>query len=396
MDEERGEQSPIEGRNVINVDKNENNENDDDNDHDDTASLLVSKGHHQEYCNSDDTTATTTTTNTTTNNNNNNKGTNELDSIENENENSDYDETTGFISSSSTTSKNNDNNARNDDDFNNDNETMKFNSFRKGISKNSNKRDAGADADSQRQQIKKVVRRGGFFSFLNTDDDSINNNNNNNNNSNNNIFYKTLLPDIDGIYIRGHPVLGGGDNNAGCVTIKLIKFIVWTFLMIGVVHVIVKHLFDDRDKSLEMKHIWTYECDLIVRDMVVFFFVGRLYQKQGIDYLTFLITAILSNIYFESQNFVWFLQHSVSLYEIHCIWPWELWLFVIILIPTIGTILSLHVLKGYRERTLVSKLTEMGLCILFFVAPMITSKYFHLHHWYAGWLLGMHANYDTW
>ena len=54
MDEERGEQSPIEGRNIINVDKNENNDNDDDNDndHDDTVSLLVSKGHHQEYCNS--------------------------------------------------------------------------------------------------------------------------------------------------------------------------------------------------------------------------------------------------------------------------------------------------------------------------------------------------------
>jgi hypothetical protein len=33
---------------------------------------------------------------------------------------------------------------------------------------------------------------------------------------------------------------------------------------------------------------------------------------------------------------------------------------------------------------------------LFFVAPVVTSPFFHFHHWFAGWLLGMHCNVDVW
>lgn len=34
--------------------------------------------------------------------------------------------------------------------------------------------------------------------------------------------------------------------------------------------------------------------------------------------------------------------------------------------------------------------------IFFFMAPVMTSSYFHFHHWFAGWLIGMHANFDVW
>ncbi|OEU21664.1 hypothetical protein FRACYDRAFT_231805 [Fragilariopsis cylindrus CCMP1102] len=204
------------------------------------------------------------------------------------------------------------------------------------------------------------------------------------------------------LYLFGkYPLLDNNNNNnpnTNGFIIKLLKFIFVTYIMIGLIHVIVSQLFEDRDQLLKLKYILLYESDLIVRDCVIFFLVGRLYKKSstGIDTIMFLSTVLFSNLYFESQNFIYFLQHSVSLYEIHCIWPWELWLFVLLLVPTIGTIVGLHVLKGYRENTLSIKITEMILCLLFFVAPMITSNYFHLHHWYAGWLLGMHCNYNTW
>lgn len=204
------------------------------------------------------------------------------------------------------------------------------------------------------------------------------------------VWYKTLLPDT-GLTIRGHRIL-----EASGMATKFLKLIVWTFMMIGVVHIIVAHLFDDRDQVLKISHIWRYESDLIVRDMMVFFVVGRLWEKPGIDHLAWMGTAVLSNIYFESQNFLWFLQHSVSLFEMHCLWPWELWMFAVGCIVVAIGLVGAHALYAWRRQQVVAKLTEVALCILLFMAPMVTSNYFHLHHWYAGWLMGMQFNYDVW
>ncbi|KAG7367177.1 hypothetical protein IV203_029847 [Nitzschia inconspicua] len=203
------------------------------------------------------------------------------------------------------------------------------------------------------------------------------------------MFHRTLMPD-QGIQIQGYPVVEGS------FTIKLLKFILWTFLLTAIIHVIVGKLFSDRDKSLQLWHIWVFDGELMVRDTVVFFLVGRMWQKQGIDHIAFIGTALLANMYFEAQNFVPFLQHSVTLYQMHCVWPWTLWLFVIILIPSIGALVVAHVLRAHRERLLPMKLMELALCFFFFVAPLVPSNYFHLHHWYAGWLIGMHANFDVW
>jgi len=204
------------------------------------------------------------------------------------------------------------------------------------------------------------------------------------------LLVKTLLPDT-GLSIRGHAIL----EASGFAT-KLLKFVVWTFVSIALVHVIVAHLFDDRDRVLRIAHIWRYESDLIVRDCFVFFVVGRLWEKRGIDHIAWMGTALLANLYFESQNFVGFLQHSVTLFQMHCIWPWELWVFALVLVVAAGGLVAAHVLKAWRDRLVVAKLMELALCVLFFMAPMITSDYFHMHHWYAGWLMGMQFNYDVW
>jgi hypothetical protein len=35
---------------------------------------------------------------------------------------------------------------------------------------------------------------------------------------------------------------------------------------------------------------------------------------------------------------------------------------------------------------------ELLACVGVFVLPVLASPYAHFHHWFAGWLLGMHAN----
>ncbi len=203
------------------------------------------------------------------------------------------------------------------------------------------------------------------------------------------ILHKNLLPD-QGVVIAGFPLVEGE------FTVKLLKFVLLTFLSIVLVHKIVSYYISDRDQAMTLFHIWRFDTNLIVMDSVVFFLVGRLWKQRGVDHLAWILPMVACNIYFECHPFIPWLQHSVSLFEIHCIWPWQLWIFVFLLIPTIGGLVLGHVQRAWTKRVLLIKLVEASMCIFFFVAPVMTSPYFHFHHWFAGWLLGMHCNFDVW
>lgn len=203
------------------------------------------------------------------------------------------------------------------------------------------------------------------------------------------VLHKNLLPD-HGVVIAGFPLVEGE------FTVKLLKFVLLTFGMIALVHKIVEGFTDDRDRSMTLFHIWRYDTNLIAMDAVVFFLVGRLWRQRGVDHLAWILPVIVCNIYFECQTYITWLQHSVSLFEIHCVWPWQLWVFVLILVPTIGGLVLAHVYRAWTKRVLLIKLVELSMCIFFFLAPVMSSRYFHLHHWFAGWLLGMHCNFDVW
>lgn len=125
-------------------------------------------------------------------------------------------------------------------------------------------------------------------------------------------FYTTLFPDEV-------PSIGSMMIFESVFTVKLLKFIIWTFILIAIIHKVVPHLTDDRDQDLELWQIVVFDGNLIVCDLTVFFLVGRMWrQKLGIDHLGFLIWAVLANIYFQLQPYFNFLQHSVTLYEMHC------------------------------------------------------------------------------
>jgi hypothetical protein len=85
--------------------------------------------------------------------------------------------------------------------------------------------------------------------------------------------------------------------------------------------------------------------------------------------------------------------NSATLYEMHCRWPLSLWIFVLCLVPFVTGIGILHLRKAVVDGILVQKCTEMLLVNIFCLLPLITSGYFHMHHWFAGWLLGMHINF---
>lgn len=129
------------------------------------------------------------------------------------------------------------------------------------------------------------------------------------------ILHKNLLPDA-GVVVAGFPLVEGE------FTVKLLKFVVFTFGAITMVHEIVKNFTDDRDRAMTLSTIWRYDTNLIVMDCVMFFVVGRMWRQRGIDHLAWVIPVAICNVYFQCQVYFTWLQHSVSMFEIHCLWPW--------------------------------------------------------------------------
>ena len=149
-------------------------------------------------------------------------------------------------------------------------------------------------------------------------------------------------------------------------------------------------------EDFTLSDFWTYESTLVVMDALFFFTVARLHRQVGVDHMAWIVTALAGSFYASFITTFGFLQQSFTLYSMHCTWSWKLWLFVLVLVPLIVTLILLHVRQAVRQGVFVLKLLELILSVVLLLLPSASSPYMHLHHWFAGWLLGMHANFDIW
>jgi hypothetical protein len=178
--------------------------------------------------------------------------------------------------------------------------------------------------------------------------------------------------------------------------VKFFKFLAVTTLFIVCVYHIVRWLSWEHNDQLSLLDLYMYESVLILQDALVYFVVGRLYKQQGVDHLAWMGWCVAANVFSTLLTRFRFLQHSFTLYEVHCRWPWQLWVFVLLLTPLVVGIILLHVQRAVREQVFFVKLTELLLAVIFFLVPYLPSKYLHIHHWFVGWLIGMHCNFDVW
>lgn len=182
------------------------------------------------------------------------------------------------------------------------------------------------------------------------------------------------------------------------VQVRFVKFLAVTILGIASTHLVVVTLHWEHRTGLTLSDICLFEGNLILLDCIVFFSVGRLYsQQRSVDHVLWMLTAFTSSMYTSLLPKFKFLQHSVTLYEMHCTWPWQLWVFVAgFMVPACTIIVVLHMVHACRQGDLTRKLLELGFMLVFFLAPQAANPNFEFHHWFAGLVLGMHANYDTW
>ena len=203
------------------------------------------------------------------------------------------------------------------------------------------------------------------------------------------VLNRSLLPD-DQYSLGGVQVLDGP------IVVKLLKFLAFTCLGIVLMYYLVRWLDWENDQRLTLGNVWVYEGNLIAADAVVFFLVGRLHLQRGVDHLAWIMCALLANVYSSYITSFDFLQHSFTLYEAHCTWPAALWIFVALAAVLIVAVMLQHVRYAVNHGLLVQKVMELLLAVTVFLAPLMTSPYFHFHHWFAGWLIGMHCNFDVW
>jgi hypothetical protein len=205
------------------------------------------------------------------------------------------------------------------------------------------------------------------------------------------ILHYTWIPEDRFLTFRNQQIIDSVE------AIRLMKFFALTAVFIVFVHELVR-LFDlEHDKEYGYKEMILYDGQAIILDIVSFYVFGRLYKKKiAVDHLAFAIVLLMGSLYNSALNTVTWLQYSFTMFEIFCTWPWELFLFVGVIVPLFCVTAVKHVQYAVEARQLCMKLLEISLTALFFLLPQISHPNFHLHHWYVGWLIGMHCNFDTW
>jgi hypothetical protein len=141
-----------------------------------------------------------------------------------------------------------------------------------------------------------------------------------------------------------------------------------------------------------------YDGNHIVLDIIVFFAVGRLYRHKSVDNLAWTLPAACLAIFVSllASNSAG-VDHSITPYEIRCTWGWEMWTLVGLFgLPLTMGLVVIHFVHAFRNGFGVQKVVELSVTLLIFLAPYTQSSFFHLHHWYYAWFLGMHANADVW
>lgn len=181
--------------------------------------------------------------------------------------------------------------------------------------------------------------------------------------------------------------------------LRILKFVSITIWTILVWYRIVRAVNWEHDVSYSLGDFASFDLGSVVLDCTMFALVGRIYERRGVDrLLPTLLPMLGSCLYGSWSSELWFLRNSITMYNMVCTWPWQLWMYASVLGVGIVTIFGLHIRASVRDGSFLYRLLEMTMIIGVFLLPGIWMNHdsFHLHHYYSFWLLGMFFNRDEW
>lgn len=127
--------------------------------------------------------------------------------------------------------------------------------------------------------------------------------------------------------------------------------------------------------------------------MFVYFVIGRLFRQKGVDRLIPCIIPMMVGCIFPSLINEWkIFQYSFSMFEIMCRWPAQLFIAIAVGLILVVSLVYLHIRTFYIQGVLLSRFLELIIIMSIIVCPNARDPNFHIHHWFAAWLIGMLAN----
>ena len=196
-----------------------------------------------------------------------------------------------------------------------------------------------------------------------------------------------------------------GNNNTGSVVIlnpNLIKFFKFYWITIAMIvfmwgFVRITNQNYDATYDLSSKFVM-YDLQPITLDVITFYIVSRLHVSRAIDTAEFVLpgvfVAILQSL---GATYIANLKHSITLYEMQCEWGKSMYVLVFgVCVPVLVLIIGKHIQESRIRRIGYQKCIELVFTILIYILPFIGNPFFHLHHWYYSWIVGMHCNLDGW
>ncbi|OEU18243.1 hypothetical protein FRACYDRAFT_183513 [Fragilariopsis cylindrus CCMP1102] len=175
---------------------------------------------------------------------------------------------------------------------------------------------------------------------------------------------------------------------------KLLKFYIITFSMILFMFYYVRITKDTYDDTYSIRNMIMYDSKDISLDILSFYIVGRLYNQHSIDTMEFIVPTLGVSI-FQSwgASHLTNLVHSITPQEMKCDWGSSMYILIFgVCLPFLLLIVGFHIYESKRQQISLQKLMEFTLTLLIFLFPYIGNQFFHLHHWYYGWMFGMHCN----
>ncbi|OEU06749.1 hypothetical protein FRACYDRAFT_253524 [Fragilariopsis cylindrus CCMP1102] len=175
---------------------------------------------------------------------------------------------------------------------------------------------------------------------------------------------------------------------------KLLKFYIITFSMIVFLFFYVRIMNDKYDDTYSIRNMIMYDSKDISLDIISFYIVGRLYNQHSIDTMEFILPCLITSI-FQSwgASHLTNLIHSITPQEMKCEWGASMYILIFgVCLPFLLLIIGFHIYESKRQQISLQKLMEFTFTLIVFLFPYIGNQFFHLHHWYYGWMFGMHCN----
>jgi len=142
--------------------------------------------------------------------------------------------------------------------------------------------------------------------------------------------------------------------------VRLAKFCLISYFNLLLLHAYVRYKEYEHDKTFTLYAFHTYDLHPTALDTLVFFFIGRMHLRAGIDTLNFQIPVMLGGWFFSAMTECSWARHNVSAYQIKCEWPTELFMFVGCGLIVIVLILVYHIRAGWKDGILLSRLVEVS------------------------------------